>query len=172
MNKIDDFPDAKLRKEQFMILSDCTSPWYSNVYVSVATANVEGVTVEKISGDFLAKAFEGDYSNIGKWVKEVEKLLPAVRESIDEKKDSVEKCKGAKFYFYYPTCPKSKKWEESCSHPSIFVVFVTIISLCLVSALRLTTAWHYIVYCLVLYSSIVNCSAKMHEHHHPALQTS
>jgi hypothetical protein len=109
MNKIDNFPDAQVPKEQFMILSDCTSPWYSNVYVSVVTANIEGVTVEKISGDFLAKAFEGDYSNIGKWVKEVEKLLPAVRESIDEKKDSVAKCKGAKFYFYYPTCPRCAK---------------------------------------------------------------
>jgi hypothetical protein len=43
-------------------LSDFSSLWYSNVYVSVAMEKVKGATVVKVSGD---------YSNIGKWVKEV-----------------------------------------------------------------------------------------------------
>ncbi|KAL3791767.1 hypothetical protein ACHAWO_012975 [Cyclotella atomus] len=109
MNKIDNVPEAKVPKDQFMILSECTSPWYSNVYVSVATAKVEGATVETISGDFLAKAFEGDYSNIRKWVKEMKTLLPKVRESMDGEKDSAAKSSANKFYFYYPTCPKCAK---------------------------------------------------------------
>jgi hypothetical protein len=39
--------------------------------LSLAPEKVKGATVVKISGDFLAKALEGDYSNISKWVKEV-----------------------------------------------------------------------------------------------------
>ena len=37
------------------------------------------VATEKISGDFLAKAFQGDYSNIGKWMKETRVLVKEVR---------------------------------------------------------------------------------------------
>ncbi|KAL7474586.1 hypothetical protein ACHAW6_000558, partial [Cyclotella cf. meneghiniana] len=81
--KIDNCPGAALPKEEVMIMSDCASPWYTNVLVSVATQEVNGAAVEKISGDFLAKVFEGDYSNIGKWVKEVEKLVPSVRDSME-----------------------------------------------------------------------------------------
>ena len=88
-----------------MILSDCTSPWYSNVYVSTATEKVKDATVESISGSFLGKSFQGDYSNIGKWMKEVEKIVPKERESIDQKERSSED----KYYFYYPTCPKCAK---------------------------------------------------------------
>jgi hypothetical protein len=101
MAKIDKYPGAKVPKEEFMILSDCTSPWYSNVYVSIAGDEVEGANVEKISGDFLAKAFEGDYSNIGKWIKEMDKLLPQVKKSTKKTE--------TKYYFYYPTCPKCAK---------------------------------------------------------------
>lgn len=68
--------NAQLPKEEFMILSDCVSPWYTNVYVSVATETLDNATIEKMSGDFLGKVFEGEYSNVGKWTKEVEKLLP------------------------------------------------------------------------------------------------
>ena len=86
---INSSPGAAVPKEEFMILSGCSSLWYSNVYVSVATEKVKGATVVKISGDFLTKAFEGDYSNIGKWVKEVKKILAEARMLLELEREDV-----------------------------------------------------------------------------------
>lgn len=108
ITKIDNSPGAMVPKQDFMILSDCPSPWYTNVYVSVSTDKVEGATIKKISGHFVGKAFEGDYSNIGKWVKEVEKLLPGVKKTMDNEVE-LAKDSDAEYYFYYPTCPKCAK---------------------------------------------------------------
>ena len=109
VDKINKSPNARqLPTDKFMILSDCISPWYTNVYVSVDTETVDNATVEKISGDFLGKVFEGEYSNMGTWVKEVEKLLPKVRNTGNDV--NIGHKQGAnKFYFYYPTCPKCSK---------------------------------------------------------------
>lgn len=98
--------EAEAPNDEFMILSDCHSPWHSGVFVSCAKDKVvEGA--ETISGEFLAKAFEGDYSNIGKWMKEMNVL---VKETLDERggeeKTGVD---AVKYYFYYPTCPKCAK---------------------------------------------------------------
>ena len=106
---------AESPKDEFMILSDCKSPWYSDVFLSVAKDDVEGATVEKISGDFLAKAFEGDYSNIGTWVKEMKALLKEVLEkkAKDENTPAVD-VEDTRVLFYYPTCPKcAKKYGEN-----------------------------------------------------------
>ena len=73
-------------------------------HVSVATEKVKGATVVKISDDFLAKAFEGDYSNSGKWVKEVKKIVAEARMLLELGEGRCDK-----FYFYYPTCPKCAK---------------------------------------------------------------
>jgi len=91
-------------RSELMVLSDCHSPWYSNIFLSVAEdKEVEGAEVEKISGTFLAKSFEGDYSNMGKWIKEMETLL---------KETATKDLKS--FYLYYPTCPKcAKKYGEN-----------------------------------------------------------
>jgi len=92
---------AESPKDEMMVLSECISPWYSDVYVSVAKEEVDGAEVEKISGTFLSKAFEGDYSNMGKWVEEMKGLVA---------EETVERpALGLKMYFYYPTCPKCAK---------------------------------------------------------------
>jgi hypothetical protein len=115
LEKIDKCPGAALPKEEVMIMSDCASPWYTNVLVSVAPQEVNGAAVEKISGDFLAKVFEGDYSNIGKWVNEVENLVPSVRASLEldgkrnDKNEDRKSSDKVKHYLYYPTCPKCAK---------------------------------------------------------------
>jgi hypothetical protein len=118
--KIDSCPGAALPKEEVVIMSDCASPWYTNVLVSVASQEVKGAAVEKISGYFLAKVFEGDYSNIGKWVKEVEKLVPSVRDSKEvdgtrnDKNQVSTRSDKITHYLYYPTCPKcAKKYGKS-----------------------------------------------------------
>ena len=96
LKKISD-AGAESSKNEFMILSDCYSPWYSNIYLSVEKDDVEGAEIEKISGSFLAKVFQGEYSNMGKWANEM-------KEIVREKKGSVDN--EMKLYFLYPYCPK------------------------------------------------------------------
>ena len=88
-----------------MILSDCTSPFYSNVYyLSVSKEVVKGAQIEKISGIFLAKVFEGEYRDIGKWVDEMKDIVKEKRED-----NTAADNNDLKMYFYYPTCPKCSK---------------------------------------------------------------
>lgn len=117
---------AQVPKEDFMILSECISPWWSDVLVSTSKECVEEAEVKMISESFLAKAFEGDYSNIGKWVKEMNELVLEVGGSVLEEKEQEKdveedgersspntkkatKQKDNTIYFYYPTCPKCAK---------------------------------------------------------------
>jgi len=67
------------------------------VYISV-TGEIPGAKMEKISGTFLTKVFEGPYKSMGKWTKEMENY---VRTKGKELK---------KMYFYYTTCPKCAKF--------------------------------------------------------------
>ena len=139
MKKIEQ-SEAQVPKEDFMILSECSSPWWSDVLVSASKECVEGAEVKMISGSFLAKVFEGDYSNIGKWAKEMNALVLEVGGSALEGKREQEKeveedgeCssntkkvtkqKDDTIYFYYPTCPKCAK-----KHGRNYVVIFAMIS--------------------------------------------
>ena len=107
--KIND-ANAGLPNNDVMILSDCSSPWFSNIFVSVAKEEVAGAEVETITGTFLAKAFEGAYSNIRYWIKEMHELVPQVTKTLNMEDNAtmMEKLEvdKLKFYLYYPTCPK------------------------------------------------------------------
>mmetsp|Transcript_25966 Transcript_25966/g.54847 ORF Transcript_25966/g.54847 Transcript_25966/m.54847 type:complete len:185 (-) Transcript_25966:229-783(-) len=120
LKKIEDAGAAVTQKDDFMVMSDCHSPWYSNIYVTIANdKEVEGENIEKISGSFLAKAFEGDYSNMGNWAREMQSLVKEILEKNNNKNandkqhmDSINNANGntnTKMYFYYPTCPKCAK---------------------------------------------------------------
>lgn len=94
MDKIED--TGTLAPEP-LVLSDENSLWGSDVYISV-TGEIPGAKMEKISGTFLTKVFEGPYKSMGKWTKEMENY---VRTKGKELK---------KMYFYYTTCPKCAKF--------------------------------------------------------------
>ena len=65
----------------------------ADVYIGVSK-EVPDARIEKISGTFLSKVFEGDYKDAGKWAKEMKMYVRS-------------KGKGLKkIYFYYTTCPK------------------------------------------------------------------
>ncbi len=81
-----------LAPEPFM-LSDEKSPWGADVYIAV-NSEIPGARMEKISGTFLTKVFEGPYKNAGTWMKEMDNY---VRTKGKEPK---------KTYFFYTTCPK------------------------------------------------------------------
>lgn len=80
-----------------LVLSDENSLWGSDVYIAVS-GEIPGAKMEKISGTFLTKVFEGPYKSMGKWTKEMENY---VRTKGKELK---------KMYFYYTTCPKCAKF--------------------------------------------------------------
>ena len=82
--------------EDVIVLSDENSLFGSDVYISV-TKEVENAETAKLSGTFFTKTFEGSYSNMGKWIKEMESYVQSKGKEIK------------KMLFYYTTCPKCAK---------------------------------------------------------------
>ncbi|MCK5476991.1 MAG: hypothetical protein KAI55_03650 [Candidatus Aenigmarchaeota archaeon] len=79
-----------------LMLSDENSLWGSDIYIAVSK-EVPEAKMKKISGTFLTKVFEGTYSNIGKWVKEIKEYVKSKNKEIK------------KMYFFYTTCPVCAK---------------------------------------------------------------
>ena len=82
---------------ELLLLSDEKSMWGSDVYIAVSK-EVPGAQMEKISGIFLSKVFEGPYKNMGKWAKEMQGLVKSKGKELK------------KMYFFYTTCPKCAKY--------------------------------------------------------------
>ncbi|MFZ3167738.1 MAG: hydrolase [Candidatus Methanoperedens sp.] len=80
-----------------LLLSDEKSMWGSDVYIAVSK-EVPGAQMEKISGTFLSKVFEGPYKNMGKWAKEMQEFVKSKGKDLK------------KMYFFYTTCPKCAKY--------------------------------------------------------------
>ena len=76
-----------------LMFTDEKSLWGADVYIGVSK-EVPGAKMEKISGTFLSKVFEGPYKDAGKWVKEMKSYVSSKGKELK------------KLYFYYTTCPK------------------------------------------------------------------
>lgn len=79
-----------------LMLSDENSLFGSDVYIHV-TKDVPGAKIERISGTFLTKVFEGDYRNMGNWIKEMQEFVKSKGKTLK------------KMYFFYTTCPACAK---------------------------------------------------------------
>jgi len=77
-------------------ITDEVSPWGCDIYIAL-DRDVPSAAVTHLSGKFITKAFEGPYSQIGRWVHDMESYVNS--------KDR----KVQKMYFYYATCPKCAK---------------------------------------------------------------
>jgi hypothetical protein len=84
-----------LAPEPLMLYED-TSLWGADLYIAVSK-DVPGAKMERISGTFLSKVFEGPFKDAGKWLKEMNDY---VRSKGKEAK---------KVYFFYTTCPSCAK---------------------------------------------------------------
>jgi len=89
--------NAKIKCADNIYLSDHTSMWNMDLYLSVerSVPNLNNVT---ISGKFLTKVYEGEFKECGNWAKDI--------------KDYTKRKTGKdpiKVYFYYTTCPKCAK---------------------------------------------------------------
>jgi hypothetical protein len=85
--------EAGALSPQPLLLSDENSLWGADVYISISK-EIPGVQMEKISGTFLTKVFEGPYKNAGKWAKEMKEYVKSKGQELK------------KMYFFYTTCPK------------------------------------------------------------------
>jgi hypothetical protein len=93
MKKID---RQKALEQPPVVLSDETSPWGSDMYIAV-TQNVSEATMDKISGTFLARVYEGPYQDVRKWCQDMGDQVKAKGRELK------------KIYCYYTTCPKCAK---------------------------------------------------------------
>ena len=87
---------AEAYPEDPITLSDEVSLWGSDVLVAV-DREVPGVAIEKLSGTFLSKVFEGPYRDAGKWMRSMEGYVAEKGGKVD------------KIYSFYATCPKCAK---------------------------------------------------------------
>ncbi len=77
-------------------ITDEVSPWGCDIYLAL-DREVPSVSMEKLSGTFLTKTFEGPYSHIGQWIKEMDAYVTSKGRKVQ------------KTYFHYATCPKCAK---------------------------------------------------------------
>lgn len=94
MNTLMDKAGAK--SEEWMSLSDHTTKWNMDLYISV-DREVPGATNVTLSGKFFSKVYEGNFNKTGEWCKDFEARAK-------EKNLSVKK-----WYMWYTTCPKCAK---------------------------------------------------------------
>ena len=87
---------AEAYPEEPIWLTDEVSPWGADIFVAV-DRDVPNVQMERLSGRFLTKVFEGPYRSVTTWVREMEDYVQGQGERLE------------KLFFYYATCPKCAK---------------------------------------------------------------
>lgn len=87
--------------KDFLLLAYDPSPWKSELYLAVTEDSPDASSV-RMTGTYLSMVFDGPYSQVPKYIKEMEEYL------------SSQKKKSKKYFFYYTTCPKcAKKWGHN-----------------------------------------------------------
>lgn len=87
---------ATPEQSQYLWICHDPSPWKSEHYFHV-TKEVPGFEHARLSGTYMTKVFEGPFSSIPKWIKEMEQYIAQSGHHIQ------------KLYFYFTTCPKCAK---------------------------------------------------------------
>jgi len=87
---------AGAKAEEALMLSDENSLWGSDIYIAVQK-EVPDSEMARVPGTFLSKVFEGPYSKIEEWIKEMKKFV-STRNNVMKK-----------LYFFYTTCPSCAK---------------------------------------------------------------
>ena len=82
---------------QVVVLSRDPSALRGEHFFAV-TKEVPGQEMERITGDFMTKVFEGPYKNVPRWEREMEAFVESKGKQV------------TKTYFFYTTCPKCAKY--------------------------------------------------------------
>jgi hypothetical protein len=78
-------------------LTDEVSPWGADIFIALDRDTLPGATVEKMSGTFLTKVFEGPYRDAGKWMHAMEAYVRGQGRTLK------------RMLSFYATCPKCAK---------------------------------------------------------------
>jgi hypothetical protein len=84
---------AGASSEDMIVLADENSLWGSDVYIAV-TRDVPGAQMARLSGTFLCRVFEGPFSQIRNWIREMTACVEERGKQLQH------------LYFYYTTCPR------------------------------------------------------------------
>ncbi len=87
---------AKAEAAKPLMLSDENSLWGADVYIAVSK-EVKGTQNVRLSGTFLSKVFQGDYKEMGTWIKQMNEYVASKGKATE------------KLYFYYTMCPACSK---------------------------------------------------------------
>ncbi len=96
MSKKIDEAGAMLADEDFVMLSSEESPWKSIQYIAVSK-EVPGMENVELSGNYLTKVFEGNFSEAKNWYREMDNYVKS------------QNAETKKMFAYYTTCPKCAK---------------------------------------------------------------
>lgn len=88
--------EAEAYPETPLTLTDEVSLWGADLYVAV-DGEVPNAQIERLSGTFLSKVFDGPYRDAGKWAQAMEEYVEHRGHKLD------------KLYYYYATCPRCAK---------------------------------------------------------------
>ena len=80
-----------------LMLCDSESLWGMDIHIAV-DKKVPGVEMERISGTFLTKVFEGSYRDAGRRMKEMKAYVKSKGKQVK------------KLYSFYTTCPSCAKF--------------------------------------------------------------
>jgi hypothetical protein len=95
MKKIED-ADAVVDTKEYLLLAHDLSPFKSELLITIAK-DIPGVDVVKLTGTFLSRVFDGPYSQIPKYIHEMDHYLVSL------------KMKAKGYYFHYAYCPNCAK---------------------------------------------------------------
>ncbi len=89
--------------DDFLWLAYDPSPWRSEFYLHV-TKKVPNAENVRLSGTFMTRVFDGPYSAVPKWIKEMDKYVSGKGKKVK------------RYYVYYTSCPKcAKKYGHNYS---------------------------------------------------------
>jgi hypothetical protein len=92
---------AGAKVPDWLCLSEHTSKWNMDLFLAV-DKEILGAKNTTLSGKFLCKVFEGEFKNVGKWMKEFEVFAKSKGVNVE------------KTYTWYTTCPKcAKKYDKN-----------------------------------------------------------
>lgn len=87
---------AGAKSIDWMGLSDHTSKWSMDIYLAV-DKEVTGAENVTLSGEYLSKAYEGNFNKTGEWCKDFNEFVKSKGKTL------------TKMYMWYTTCPKCAK---------------------------------------------------------------
>ena len=83
-------------ESDFLMLAHDPSPWKGEFYLNVKSPAAKADNL-KLSGKFETLVFDGPYSHVPKFIKQMDKTL------------ADKSMKASNYFFYYTTCPKCAK---------------------------------------------------------------